>query len=211
MKCAMLATGLLLIATFDAVEAQAGFEAGAEASARATARAELPVAPVDRTEEEARAGSAAERMSTRAAAAARTRLEVAAAALHADRTPTEGEVRAGATALLAGAGPADLQRIRQSAPSERRLEASLTALAELSAQGADPARVSADIAALLTAGASDRAVGVGLETGITAAESALFGGAAGALDTSLGIGAGLDGLGGAAGLGASVIGGLGGF
>jgi hypothetical protein len=111
------------------------------------------------------------------------------------RTATSAEIEAGAGALRAGAEREDLARIRDRAPDDRPLTASLEALANLSARGLSSAHAAAVVSAHLSRGASDAAID---RLGATASTAS-------ALNASLGAGS----LGGAA-AGIGVAGAIGG-
>lgn len=181
--------------------------AGGDAALQATAEAGLPAASVHRViaEGQARGASAAE--IDHAALAVHARLRAAAEAIVDERrpAPSHAEIEAGAEAIAAGAAPKDLERIGDAAPSDRSLTASLTALAQLTANGGDAGRVAADLAGRLQAGASDEAIAslAGSANGAAGIGGAAVDAAAGVTGT---VGAGI----GAVGVGGSVIGSVGG-
>ena len=126
--------------------------AGGETALQATIEADLPEAPVRRAIAEGEAkGASADRID-RATMGIHARLMLARQSLSGGerrRRPSDAEIVAGADALAAGAGARDLQRLRDAAPEDGSLAASLTALATLRSGGAagseavDAARASA--------------------------------------------------------------------
>lgn len=122
-------------------------------------RAGLPRAPVARAAARARAEGRSEAEAARAAAAVRTRLQASQRTIvGSGRTATDAEVIAGADAMAAGAGQADLAVIARRAPRDRQLTASFHALARLGAEDGGFPRAAAAIATRLEAGTSDRAI-----------------------------------------------------
>lgn len=204
-----ITVALALAVTPHALAAQETPSASAAATVEATAQAGLPSEPVRRVVAEGGARGADEGQIARAAVAARNRLRISREALgdgkHAE--PTSAEIVAGAEALLGGARPADLRRVRDAAPADRSMTASLNALAKLSSRGEDPARTSAAIAAKLAAGASDGAIAGMAELGRAgdASMSAVSGSVSGRIDNSVRVGIPNAG----ATVGGSVVGGLG--
>ena len=227
MKAMTLMLSVSLVAIPGAVAAQARVDAGAaatgqvttrhegssqaavggEAALQATAEARLPVAPVHRVIAEGRARGASAAQIDGAALAVHSRLHAAAEAIHDERrpAPSHAEIEAGAEAIAAGAAPGDLERIADAAPSDRSLTASLTALAQLTAEGGDAARVAADLAGRLQAGASDDAI-ASLAGGANGAAG--IGGAA--VDAAAGVTGTVRAGTGAIGVAGSVIGSVGG-
>ncbi|HEU4885551.1 MAG TPA: hypothetical protein VFT45_25125 [Longimicrobium sp.] len=136
---------------------QAGTSANAEV--QLAVRAGLPEAPVARAAARARAEGRSEAEAARAAAAVRTRLQASHQAIVASgRTSVDAEVIAGADALSAGAGQADLSVIARRAPRDRQLTASFRALARLGEGNGGFPRAASAIAARLESGTSDRAI-----------------------------------------------------
>lgn len=190
-----------------AKESPRGPRTGGEAALAATIAAQLPDAPVRRLIAEGKARGASASSIDRAAFTVHSRLSASAEAL---ATSTDGahrsdaEIIAGAEAIAGGARPEDLEKLRDAAPPERSLAASLTALASLTASGVEPTRAVASLAAQLQAGASDTAIssmaakaaaGGELQTGA----GRIAGDASGTLGTGLGT----------AGIGAGLLGGVG--
>lgn len=218
----------------------AGTRANGHAAVRAALAAGLPEEPVRRVVAEGEAKGASAEAVDRAAASAFLRLQASREALRREeegREPSRAEIVAGAEALAAGATSADLAVLRDAAPADRSLAASLHALAELRAAGTDGGTAAATIAARLAGGASDGAItALGTGAGIAAELGAGLRGTPGALDAGLGaegvlrggagggsVGGAVNGtvggavggaaggaVGGAVGIGASVVGAVGG-
>lgn len=175
--------------------------AGGEAALAATAEAGLPQAPVRSIIAEGRARGASAAEIDRAALTVQSRLEASARALRENgegAAASDAEIVAGAEALASGARPQDLSKLRDSAPADRSLTASLSALAELTATGVAPARAASELAAQLRAGASDAAITRLATNGEAVAR--LQGGTAaigGAASGALGVGAAAGGITGA--------------
>lgn len=189
---------------------QAAMESEVHAAVEMTAKAGLPEAPVRRAVEEGRARGASEAEIERAALAAHARLAASRKALRGEDRPepTEAEIVAGAHALLAGAGTADLEGIRGSAPVDRPLTVSLAALASLTARGVEPKVAVEAIARGLRAGADDRSI---VDLGAEAASASALGGNAGGMSLHGAVGAGVRGggaVGSAATVGAALVGGV---
>jgi hypothetical protein len=178
-----------------------------EASARGSASAQAEV-----TRE-------SERASGNAALESHTNLRIAREALTRrdpeQRQPSQREIAAGADAIAEGATRVDLVTVRDAAPPERNLTASLEALARLRARGMGGAQAASAIAARLEAGASDRAIASFVSSARSTADLSVAGtgSATGALDAAAGVGGALDGaagVGGAlGGVGGSLSGGVG--
>lgn len=134
---------------------------GGEAALEATAASQLPEAPVRRViaEGEARGASATE--IDHAAMTVHSRLRASFDALTSakgESAASQAEIEAGAEAIASGARPENVKKLREAAPADRSLTASLTALASLTAAGANPTRATAELASQLQAGASDGAI-----------------------------------------------------
>ncbi|HEX2095007.1 MAG TPA: hypothetical protein VHG28_21590 [Longimicrobiaceae bacterium] len=160
--------------------------ASAEAVLAATVRAGLPDAPVRREIARSRAREDSETATAAAASRVHARLLAAREALNdgGRRSASRREIETGAEVLARGAARADLTRISRSAPPQRSLQASLSALVEMQARGMESGRAAMDISARLAAGASDRAIG-SLAAGV--------GGGAARAGGLLGAGAGVTG------------------
>jgi hypothetical protein len=167
----------------------------AESVIRATAEAGLPEAPVRRTVAEGEAKGAAEAEVVRAALRTQGRLVLAREALESGeaREPSQREIALGAEVLARGGSQADLERIADAAPEGRSLEASLLTMLTVAGRGQSTSRIAGTIAAQVSGGASDQAVG------------ALAG-----LDLSSGVSGAMSGAGVAGSLTGSVTGALGG-
>jgi hypothetical protein len=189
--------------------AQVGAGMNASAAVQATVAAGLPTEPVHRVIAQGRARGASEAQIERAAVAAHGRLEASRQALRDEGRPepTSAEIIAGADAMLVGARPADLERVRESAPRGRPLVASLTAVTELTVRGSRPADAAATVASRLRAGASDQAIltlsaGSGVNAGAAGADAA----GSAAVGAGARVGAGIERIGGGASIGGSVVG-----
>jgi hypothetical protein len=162
MRIGMMIVGFGVLSLPGVLSAQ---EAGGRASARVEVRAE------------ARAEAAPESGENGAASAARAdgeaRMAIARRAIEGSsrdqaeaehrgddrrRQATRGEVEAGAAALGAGATVEDIARVRESTPPRRSMEASLRALATLTARGIASGHAAAAVSAQLARGASDAAL-----------------------------------------------------
>lgn len=210
MNARLILSALALAIVPHALSAQSGAEANATVALEATARAGLPEAPVRRTIEEGRARGASEAQVDRAALAVHARLHASRDALRDESRPepTSAEIVAGADALLSGARPTDLHRVRDAAPAERSLAASLSALAELTSRGENPSAVSGAIAAGIASGVSDNDLLRLAADGTLGSRLDGTGAGTGAIDAAIGAAAGADLLGATSTIGASVVGGL---
>ena len=208
-------TGARMDATAETrTEIRQGDMTGGEAAIRANVAAGLPEAPVRRAIAEAEARGATRAEIDRAAMQAHTRLRVARSSLSGGRHRREAsnlELTAGAEALASGATQAELLRVRDAAPRGRRLEASLTALAELNSRDFDGMSAATAIATRLRGGASDQAISSFAANARSAADLASTeSGTSAATSTTVDAAAGLGGAVQSAGasLGASVGGGI---
>lgn len=179
-------------------------EARGSVAVKATAEAGLPTETVKEAFAEARARGESSTAAERAAMEVHVRLGAAREALTSKeqgRYASEAEILAGASAMSAGAGRADLEALREAAPRDRSLVVSLETLARVRSNGMSGEGEAAHmIAAQLAAGASDneltrlgtapRGLGVGAEVGATVNGAV---GALGGSRSSLGVGAGLIG------------------
>ena len=201
-------------------EARSGNSGAAgQAALSANAAAGLPEAPVHRTIAEGEAKGASRSEIDRAAMATHTRLRVARETLSDDgeRRVSDAEITAGASALASGATRAELGRVRDAAPAQRSLAASLNALAQLHTRGLGGMQAAASIATRLRQGASDQAIS-GFATSTTATAE-LAGSAAGqargatsvGVDAAANAGASLRGVGAGLGAAGGMAGSLGGL
>lgn len=165
----------------------------ARVDAEASARADVRVRGAQQDDGERRSASTA-----RGQASGEAHLTASREVLEADgRSATAAEIEAGSRALAAGAERQDVERIRDRAPNDRPLTASLEALATLSTRGISSAHAAAVVSAHLARGASDAAI-----TRLAATAST-----ASALNASLGAGSfggATAGIGAAGALGGSV-------
>lgn len=181
----------------------------AAAALSATAAAGLPQAPVRSTIAEGEARGASREAVGRAAMRSYLRLQTARGALTGDqdrpRRPSDAEIVAGAEALAAGSTEAELRELRDAAPPQRDMTASLHALAELRARGMGGAEAASALAAQLRAGASDGAI-TALAAGADSLAELRAGvaGAGAAADAAAGIGGVIGGAGASLGVAAGV-------
>lgn len=112
------------------------------------------------------------------------------------RSGSRAEVEAAAAALAAGARPADIERIRDSAPADRSVTVSLRALAGMTARGISSSQAAAAISTQLARGADDAAI---TRVAVDARSAAHLNGLL--LDAAAGTSVGLGGVVGGAGSG----------
>lgn len=193
-----------------------------EAAMQQTVELGLPTAHVSSVIAEGRARGATVAQIDQAALAAHARLQASRDALRGDlrASPTDAEIEAGASALASGAEVSALADLRSAAPADRSLTASLHALASLTAQGLTSSAAATELAAMLTAGATDSQLSAlsaidangAVNLPLTGADATLSGAAAAGLGGVTGtaeIGAGLGGeVTGATNVGAGLVGGV---
>jgi hypothetical protein len=171
-------------------DGQQNAAASAEAVLEATLAAGLPDQPVRRTIAEGRAKGATEAQVTKAAVTTHARLLLARTSLEGagERRASHAEIALGAEALLNGAGRGDLERIRDAAPAQRSLEASLQALVAMQAQDTSALDASMQIATRLAGGANDSAIAAlaGVASGLGGSAQAATGGALGVTGSAAG-------------------------